>query len=579
MSNIWAAVWRNTSRRLQNNISQSNSAIRSSFQNSFESRSTAYCLQRSSACTYSTWHDNTVQPSLALTESTCRGQSTTNATRNLARQAFSTKPRFNAPKSVSKRSDFQRIVSHDGSSKVGVNSAVTEPGSPEEFRAVDEAKIAELFGHRVSKELGNEILYTLQGQRATGTLDHGVAATGINDDKIAGALIWLRENYPIDEDAAIIKRIEDEDREAEQQLIANAQRIGLYHPQQDVASTGIYGKSELEEIRKRNEEKLTKSLQADEIRHAATDPDSLALQAPQGRVALSRRTESAEWVKRYKEKALLSKAEKPPDMKKTARLLPAAIFCAAVITSSFIFAQNYIPPPQNARILPDTPPAAATILTIIATNAVIFLVWRMPPMWRFLNKYFLMVPGSLRPFSLIGNVFSHQSPWHLAINMAGFWFIGTQLHDEIGRGNFLALFLTCGTFASFFSFSYFVLVNNLAVSSLGASGALCGMIAALCVLHSGGHFRIVFLPADRSPMISTDLILFALITLEIFGMARGWGRRKLVIDRFAHLGGYLSGISCALAIKRQRRRQKNMEVERRKKLGLIDHIKKGRLGP
>ena len=80
-------------------------------------------------------------------------------------------------------------------------------------------------------------------------------------------------------------------------------------------------------------------------------------------------------------------------------------------------------------------------------------------------------------------------------------------------------------------------------------------------------------------MISTDLILFALIALEIFGMARGWGRRKLVIDRFAHLGGYLSGISCALAIKRQRRRQKIMEVERRKKLGLIDHIKEGRLGP
>ena len=96
---------------------------------------------------------------------------------------------------------------------------------------------------------------------------------------------------------------------------------------------------------------------------------------------------------------------------------------------------------------------------------------------------------------------------------------------------------------------------------------------------SSGHFRIIFLPADRSPKISADLILFVLIALEILGMARNWGRRKLVVDRFAHLGGYISGIGCAQAIKYQRRQQKEVEAERRKKLGLIDHIKEGRLGP
>lgn len=399
--------------------------MRSSLVNTFERLCTSCYVQRSTADTHSPFFGTTIRHSTVLAKTLRREQSITSATQGLVRYPFSTsvvQPK--SRKSISKRSESRPIISRDGTSKVLINPSQTQSSSPEEFQHVDEGKIAELFGPNVSKELGNEILYTLQGQRATGTLDYGLSATGVDDDKIADALRWLRVNYPVDEDAAIMKRIEEEEREEEQQLIANAERIGLYKPQQDVASTGIYGKSELEEIRKRNEEKSIKSLQADEVRHAA--PDSAGLQSPQARVALARRTESAEWVKRYKEKALLSQSEKPPEMSKTARLLPAAIFGAVVITLSVLFAQNYKPPPRNARLMPDTPPAAATIQGLIAINIAIFLVWRMPPMWRFLNRYFLVVPGSLRVFSLLGNVFSHQSPLHLAVNMAGMWFMGTQ---------------------------------------------------------------------------------------------------------------------------------------------------------
>lgn len=58
------------------------------------------------------------------------------------------------------------------------------------------------------------------------------------------------------------------------------------------------------------------------------------------------------------------------------------------------------------------------------------------------------------------------------------------MHDEIGRGNFLALYIASGVFGSFTSLALHVLLNKLTVTSLGASGAIAGLVAAWCMLHS-----------------------------------------------------------------------------------------------
>lgn len=59
-----------------------------------------------------------------------------------------------------------------------------------------------------------------------------------------------------------------------------------------------------------------------------------------------------------------------------------------------------------------------------------------------------------------------------------------KVHDEIGRGNFLALYLASGTFGSLVSLmGHSLILKNLATTSLGASGAMCSLIAAWCMLH------------------------------------------------------------------------------------------------
>ena len=59
-----------------------------------------------------------------------------------------------------------------------------------------------------------------------------------------------------------------------------------------------------------------------------------------------------------------------------------------------------------------------------------------------------------------------------------------KVHDEIGRGNFLALYMAAGVMGSFTSLAAHALTGQLAVTSLGASGAIAGLIAAFCVLNA-----------------------------------------------------------------------------------------------
>lgn len=77
-------------------------------------------------------------------------------------------------------------------------------------------------------------------------------------------------------------------------------------------------------------------------------------------------------------------------------------------------------------MFPDIPPAGATIMALIGLNLGVYLLWKFPPAWKLLNRYFISVPLYPYPLSMIGSVFSHQLLKHFAINSAILWFIGTR---------------------------------------------------------------------------------------------------------------------------------------------------------
>jgi rhomboid-like protein len=162
--------------------------------------------------------------------------------------------------------------------------------------------------------------------------------------------------------------------------------------------------------------------------------------------------------------------------------------------------------------------------------------------------------------------------------MALLYFMGIRLHDEVGRANFLAIYFATGIFGSFTSLTYHVLRSNFATSSLGASGAISGMIGTYLWLNKDEPVSIFayILPADSSFTMPKWFPLSCFIFIELYSIWRS-GKRPPTMDHWAHLGGYVSGMIAADGLNYRRAELRKAEMERRKKQGLIDRIKEGRL--
>ena len=67
--------------------------------------------------------------------------------------------------------------------------------------------------------------------------------------------------------------------------------------------------------------------------------------------------------------------------------------------------------------------------------------------------------------------------------MAALFVFGLSLHEDVGRGVFVGMYLASGAMGSLASLSMFALRRNLVTSSLGASGSVWGITAAYFWLH------------------------------------------------------------------------------------------------
>lgn len=99
----------------------------------------------------------------------------------------------------------------------------------------------------------------------------------------------------------------------------------------------------------------------------------------------------------------------------------------AILGACYHFAQRYQAPAKKDRLWPDIPPAAATVGAIIGVNVAVTIMWKyIPPSWRLLNRFFVVVPFYPSALSMLGSSFSHQSWRHLAMNMCVLGIMGTR---------------------------------------------------------------------------------------------------------------------------------------------------------
>lgn len=454
------------------------------------------------------------------------------------------------------------------------------------FRKVPLTKkeVLQIFGTAVDISSANRLLRRLHGRRVAGTLeDPSIPSPSLEQEKLAEAeaLEWLREHVPVDEIANAGLRAEQELSEMDAEILRDAEKMAQWTPNaQDVAEKpgGVYGKGVFQRMReeaeaKAKEQEAIKKRQAEE--HGEKTGTLMTSDTERRSTALQR-GEMSERMLYWQEKGKVTTDQVAPNMSAFARLWPSGLLLVVTCGLGYLFAVAYNPPKHGDRMWPTLPTSAATILGLIAINTALFVVWRIPPCWNFMNRYFLQVPAYPYAVSLLGAMFSHQQFKHLVMNMVVLYIVGTRLHEEIGRGPFLGLYIASGAMGSMASLTYRVLTNSFITSSLGASAGVAGLIGFYLLLHSQDKVTIlgVFPPEDW-PSISSVMLLGLLVGLDIIGLLRQ-KRKSTTVDHYAHLGGYATGIGCALVARDQLRKRKEREVERRRNMGFMEKIKERR---
>ena len=275
-----------------------------------------------------------------------------------------------------------------------------------------EDEVRNVFGKSMDPQEGVEVLMALQTRRLEGTLDQKMAYPDAWIDK---GLTYLRAKFPLDEDAAIIARI---DREMAAGKIVHQSPSAV---------------SQFEKLRRENKEKneIERQKREAEEKQAIEKGGRVTggkLQTRDGKTTAPSRglvgvRKEAEWVKKYRDEAT---SKEFPDITNIQRLVPSAVFLTVILALCLLFAQNYKPPSRKARLWPDIPPAAATVFAIIGANFVVFAMWRIPQLWAFCNRTFIIAPILPHARTMLGAAFSHHQAFHLWVNMIGLWLVGTR---------------------------------------------------------------------------------------------------------------------------------------------------------
>ncbi len=143
--------------------------------------------------------------------------------------------------------------------------------------------------------------------------------------------------------------------------------------------------------------------------------------------------------------------------------------------------------------------------------------------------------------TLLTAMFMHGGWAHLGGNMLYLWIFGDNIEDRLGHGRYLLFYLLAGLLASLAHVAASVLIgDNLQIPSLGASGAIAGVLGGYLVLFPRRRITVLVL------RIVTQVNAFIAVGLWfVFQLVGGLGTLSGSSDGVAyaaHIGGFLAGV-------------------------------------
>ena len=183
------------------------------------------------------------------------------------------------------------------------------------------------------------------------------------------------------------------------------------------------------------------------------------------------------------------------------------------------------------------------------------VIVRDPASGRPVERILLPPPPVSVYWTLLTSLFLHGGLGHLLGNMLYLWIFGDNVENALGHARYLAFYLICGVAASLAHVLTTYLVGaNPNVPSLGASGAISGVLAAYLRLFPAKRVRVlVFVFAMDVPAIVAIGLWFLFQIVNGIGML-GEASRGGGVAYGAHIGGFLVGFLLVRAFAQPRRR-------------------------
>ncbi len=170
----------------------------------------------------------------------------------------------------------------------------------------------------------------------------------------------------------------------------------------------------------------------------------------------------------------------------------------------------------------------------------------------YLDPAAVMQGGML--WGLVTSVFLHADPSHIFFNAFALFTFGIFLEGIVGAKNLLKVFFISGIIASVFYVLTSVFILGSYTPSLGASGAIFGVIGAVVALRPRKKVLFFF-------MMPMELWIAAIAFVFIAVAWLGTGGPTGVAEN-AHLGGLAAGFVIGLYFRRMEKSDKDFTWDR-----------------
>jgi len=151
------------------------------------------------------------------------------------------------------------------------------------------------------------------------------------------------------------------------------------------------------------------------------------------------------------------------------------------------------------------------------------------------------LPNNFQIWQLLTYQFMHANFTHILFNMFALWMFGMEIENMMGPKKFLTYYLTCGLGAGLLQILLPPLFSSAVGPTIGASGAVFGVMIAFAMLFPDRYIFLYFLIPIKAKYLIAILVIFEFMSVG----------GQDIVAHFAHIGGAITGFIFILIDRRK----------------------------